>query len=353
MPAENPFRFIDLHTNRGQVSLTVGHGLAPGHPDTQRLVTSGVFVDRETVTVDGDVYEIVDLSTDSTVDISTFWNNTDQVITQTAIDGTAYSFAVGQYVAVESEIAIVTNVVVNSTTDHDVTFYRGVAGTTIAAHATGTTAIEVQAVTALTAGAITVPATAVTQAAGLDALAAVIANDSARGPFESGKIDSNVFGVGNKLAGVLPKITSPEWTFYNLDDVNGLLVSDVVGERGATLAEGGANMAWDSTTTSGGSQPAVSRADICISRVPTADEVTAGIMYFKLNGIVIGTPTVDVYTTATGATVAWDGTVTVVDRLNGIVSVDNGGLTDWATTDTLVFGVWLDPVPLTSMPAIR
>lgn len=353
MPAENPFKFVDLHTNRGQVSLAVGHGLAPGHPDTQRLVTSGVFVDRETVTVDGDVYEIVDLSTDSTVDILTFWNNTDQVITQTAIDPADYTFTVGQYVAVESEIAIVTSIKVNSATDWDVTFYRGLAGTTIAAHATGTTAIEVQAVTALTAGAITVPATAVTQAAGLDALAAVIANDSARGPFESGKIDSNVFGVGNQLAGVLPKITSPEWTFYNLDDVNGLLVSDVVGERGATVAEAGANMAWDDTATSGGSQPAVSRTEMTISRVPTAAEVTAGIMYFKVGGLVLGTPAVDVYTTATGVAVAHDGTVAVVDANNGIISVDNGGLTDWATTDTVVLNYWLTPVPLTSMPAIR
>lgn len=352
MPAENPFRFIDLHTNRGQVSLAVGHGLAPGHPDTSALVTSGVFVDRETVTVEGDVYELVDLSTDSTVDILTFWNNTDQVITQTAIDPADYTFTVGQYVAVESEIAIVVNIKVNGAADWDVTFYRGVAGTTIATHATGTTAIEVQAVTALTAGAITVPSVAVTQAAGLDALAAVIGDDTARGPFESGKIDSNVFGVGNQLAGVLAKITSPEWSFYNLDDVTGLLVSDVVGERGATVAEAGANMAWDSTTTSGGSQPAVTR-DVSISRVPTAAEVTAGTIYFKVGGLVLGTPTLTVYTTATGAPVAWDGTLTIVDRVQGILSADNGGLVDWAATDTVVLNVEQSPVALDAMPAIR
>jgi hypothetical protein len=353
MPANNPFKFNDLHTNRGQVSLAVGHGLAPGHPDSSALVTSGVFTDRETVTVEGDVYEVVDLSTDSTVDVLTFWNNTDQVITQTAIDPADYSFSIGDYVVVESEAAIVINIAVNSATDWDVTFYRGVAGTTIAAHATGTTAIEVQSVTALTAGAITVPAEDMTQAVVLDALAAVIGKDTARGPFESGKIDSNVFGVGNQLAGVLPKITSPDWTLYNLDDLTGLLVSDVVGERGATVAEAGANMAWDSTTTSGGSQPAVSRTELTISRVPTAAEVTAGLMHFKVGGVVLGSPAVDVYTTATGVAVAHDGTVTVVDANNGIISVDNGGLTDWATTDTVVLNYWLTPVPLSSMPAIK
>lgn len=349
MPAENPFKFVDLHTNRGQVSLAVGHGLAPGHPDTSRLVTSGVFVDRETVTVDGDVYEIVDLSTDSGDDILTFWNNTDVEITQTGI--TTGLLTVGQYVAVESEIAVVTNVITGAT--DTVSFYRGVAGTAVAAHATGTTAIETQSVTALTAGAITVPVTDVTQALGLDALAAIVGNESGRGPF-SQEIVSNTFG--NVISG-FPKITSTAWTFINLDDVNGLLVSDVIGERGATLAEAGANMAWDSTTTSGGSQPEVGR-DVFISRVPTAAEVTAGIMYFKVPGggptlgVVANAAEVFVYTTATGANVAWDGTVAIVDAATGIISVNNGGLTDWAATDTVVLNVRLAPVPLTSMPAI-
>ena len=255
------------------------------------------------------------------------------------------------YVAVNSEIAVCTNIVVNSASDWDVSFYRGVAGTTIAAHSTGTDPIEVDSGVALTAGAITVPATAMTQAVGLDALAAIVGNESGRGPF-SQEIVSNTFG--NVISG-FPKITSPAWTFINLDDVNGLLVSDVIGERGATLAEAGANMAWDSTTTSGGSQPEVGR-DVFISRVPTAAEVTAGIMYFKVPG---GGPTlgatpasVSVYTTATGANVAWDGAVAVVDAATGIISVNNGGLTDWAATDTVVLNVKLAPVPLTSMPAI-
>lgn len=354
MPADNPFRFVDLHTNRGQVSLAAGHGLAPGHPDSTRLVTSGVFVDRETVTVDGDVYELVDLSTDSTVDISTFWNNTNQEITHTAFDGSAYAITVGQYVAVNSEIAVCTNIVVNSASDWDVSFYRGVAGTTIAAHATGTDPIEVQAVTALTAGAITVPATAMTQAVGLDALAAIVGTPAGRGPF-SDDIVSNTFG--NVISG-FPKIGSKSWTFYNLDDVNGLLVSDVVGSRNATVAEAGANMAWDTTTTSGGSQPAVTR-NVMISRVPTAAEVTAGIMYFKVPaggpfvGLAANSLNVEVYTTATGANVAWDGTAAIVDNVNGIFSVDNGGLTDWAATDTVVAEVKVVPVALTDMPAIQ
>jgi hypothetical protein len=347
MPAANPFKFVDLHTNRGQVSLAVGHGLAPGHPDSSRIVTSGIFVDRETVTIDGDVYEMVDLSTDSTVDVLTFWNNTDVEIIQTAIDPADYTFTVGDYVMVESECAVVTNIKVNSATDWDVSFYRGVAGTAVAAHATGTTAIEVQAVTALTAGAITVPAEDMTQAVGLDALAAIVGSGGGRGPF-SEDLPQNTFG--NSIPS-FPKISSPSWSFYNLDDTNGLLVSDVVGERGATLAEAGANMAWDTTTTSGGSQPAVTR-NLQISRVPTAAEVTAGIVYFKVVGTVLGTPTADVYTTATGAAVAHDGTTAIVSAADGIVSVNNGGLTDWAVTDTIVLNVVCTPVALSDMPAI-
>jgi hypothetical protein len=351
MPTENPFKFLDIHTNKGAAHSLAGVSLSPGQPDHSTLTTSGVFVDRETVTVDGDVYELVDLSTDSTVDILTFWNNTDQVITQTAIDPADYTFTIGQYVAVESEIAIVVNIVVNGAADWDVTFYRGVAGTTIAAHATGTTAIEVQGVTALTAGAITVPATGVTQALGLDALAAIIGNDAGRGPFESGKIDSNVFGVGNQLAGVLPKITSPEWTFYNIDDVTGVIYSNLVGSRGVTLAEAGANMVWDRTTTSGGSQPKAS-PQVIVDQVPTAADVTLGTLYFKFPFKVLSA-TAYVYTTATGAAVAWDGTANITDSDAGLVGIDNGGLVDWAATDTVVCVVEGAPIAVADLPAIR
>lgn len=351
MPTENPFKFLDVHTNKGAAHNLAGASLSPGQPDHSTLTTSGVFTDRETVTIDGDVYELVDLSTDSTVDVLTFWNNTDQVITQTAIDPADYTFTIGQYVAVESEIAIVVNIVVNSATDWDVTFYRGVAGTTIAAHAIGTTAIEVQSVTALTAGAITVPAIAMTAAAGLDALAAIVANDPGRGPFESGKIDSNVFGVGNDLAGVLPKITSPEWTFYNIDDTTGVLYSNVVGERGATVAEAGANVVWDRLTTSGGSQPKASPRAI-VDQVPTAADVTLGTLYFKFPFKVLQVEGY-VYTTATGASVAWDGTATITDSDAGLVALDNGGLVDWAATDTVVCVVDGAPIAVADLPVIR
>jgi len=330
MPTENPFKFLDVHTNKGAAHMVAGQAIGQGQPDVQSFVTSGVFTDRETLTIGSDVYQLVDLSTDSTVDVLTFWNNTDVVVTQTAIDPADYSFSVGQYVAVESEIAIVTGIVVNSATDWDVSFYRGVAGTTVAAHATGTTAIEVQGVTALTAGAITVPATAVTQAVGLDALAAVIGGTN-RGPSDYG-------GVVNSL----PQVIDTAWTFYNTDDVIGLLVSKVGGERAVTLAEACANAVWSDTASAGGSS-VYATPHYAMTRVPSAADVTLGTLYFKTNVLTLAVEAF-VYTTATGAAVAWDGTATIVDRVNGIVSLDNGGLVDWAATDTVVLYVQGAPV---------
>ena len=178
MTTTNPYKHLDVHTNKGAADMVAGQSVGQGQPDIAALVTSGVFVDRETLEIgpttpaQQDIYEIVDLSTDSTIDILTFWDNTNQEIIQTAIDGTAYAFVVGEYVAVNSEIAIVTAIVVNSATDWDIGFFRGVAGTTIVAHSTGTDPIDVQEGTALVAGTITVPSIAVTAAAGLDALAA-------------------------------------------------------------------------------------------------------------------------------------------------------------------------------------
>ena len=105
MTAQNPFKFLDVHTNRGAAHMVAGMAAGQGAPAQGTLLTTGVFVDREVVTIglaaslNDDIYEIVDISTDSTVDVLTFWNNTDENIIQTAIDGAGdYQFAVGDYV---------------------------------------------------------------------------------------------------------------------------------------------------------------------------------------------------------------------------------------------------------------
>lgn len=340
MSTENPFKFLDVHTNKGAAHMVAGMAVGQGRPDMSTLLTTGVFVDRDTVEIGDtlvpaegfDIYEIVDLSTDSTVDTLTFWNNTDTEITQTAIDGTNdYQFAVGDYVAVESEIAVVTNVVINSATDNDVSFYRGVAGTAIAAHAVGTTAIEVQGVAALTAGAITVPTTAVTQAAGLDALAGIIGQNTltGRGPF-SFEIPSNVFG--NIIAG-FPKITNKNWRFINLDDVTGFLISTIGGLRAVVVDDAGLTNATLLPAATAGGVNAQANISHVVTVVPTAAEVTAGLIVIPVNFEPTGCSVV-VTTTATGAIEAWDGAF-ALDRVLNLVTLDNAGLVDFAATSTV------------------
>ena len=72
-----------------------------------------------------------------------------------------------------------------------------------------------------------------------------------------------------------------------------------------------------------------------MKRIPTAAEVTAGNMFVKFN-FHLQAVNVYVFTTATGANVVWDGTATLEDDTSGVVTLDNGGLVDWATTDTVV-----------------
>ena len=60
-------------------------------------------------------------------------------------------------------------------------------------------------------------------------------------------------------------------------------------------------------------------------------------MFVKFN-VHLQAVNVYVFTTATGAVVAYDGTATLEDNDSGVVTLDNGGLVDWATTDTVY--VW-------------
>lgn len=333
MPSSNPFKFQDVHTNDGAAHMVAGAAVGQGRPDMSTMLTTGVFVDRDTVAIGDtgtvDTYEIVDLSTDSGDDILTFWNNTDAEITQTGI--TSGLLAVGDYVAVNSEIAIVTHVITDTT--DTVSFYRGVAGTTVTAHSTGTDAIEVDDGTALTADTITVPTTAVTAAAGLDALAAIIGDDSARGPFESGTISTNVFGVGTGLTGVLTKMLNRTWRFINYDDTTGFLISTIGGARGVAVDDAGLTNATLLPATTAGGVAANANVSHVVTLVPSAAEVTAGAIVIPCNFEPTGA-SVSVSTTATGASEAWDGDI-ILDRVLNLVTVDNTGLVDWAASSTV------------------
>lgn len=93
----------------------------------------------------------------------------------------------------------------------------------------------------------------------------------------------------------------------------------------------GANNAWDTAAMRGGR--AVGTQAVSVQqRVPNAQEVALGNMHF----VFPFTPTsviVRVVTTATpGVAKAWDGGATVTGNR---VTLDNGGATDWAATDTV------------------
>lgn len=335
MPTNNPFKFLDVHTNKGAAHMLAGMAMGQGTPAQATLLTTGVFVDREVINIgdvtgppiDDDEYEIVDVSTDSTVDILTFWNNTDREILQTAIDPADYDFQVGDYVAVNSEIAIVISKKINSATDEDIGFYRGVAGTSIAAHSTGTDPIAVREGTALTADTITVPMIGVTQALGLDALAAIIGagaddeDDSERGP-------ANYNGVVNDLT----QMVQGQWRFINMDDVVGILVSKIGGVRVVDVAITSGNNDWETAATYRGAN-ANANISMSLSLVPTAEEVAGEVIVIPCNFEPTGV-TIYATTTATGLVVAFDGTVTL-DRVNNLVLIEFGGLVDLAATDTV------------------
>jgi len=332
MPTKNPFNFLDVHTNKGAAHILAGMAMGQGQPDMAAFVSTGVFVDREFFTIgtaaagDDDIYAIVDLSTDGGDDILTFWDNTDPEVTQPALTTGVYSL--GQYVAVEDEIAMVTNVIVGAT--DTVSFFRGVAGTTIVAHSTGTDPIEIQEATALVAGHISVPSTVVTAVGGLAALAAIVGQDTlvGRGPF-SLEIPSNTFG--NRVSG-FPKIKNAGWRFVAVNATTGYLFATAGGARTVTLAEAHANHTWSTAATYNG-RNANANISLHEGRVPTAEEVTAGLLVVHCNFEPTGA-TVYVTTTADGLVELWDGAITL-DRVNNLVTLDNAGLVNWAATSTV------------------
>ena len=98
-----------------------------------------------------------------------------------------------------------------------------------------------------------------------------------------------------------------------------------------TLA--GSNNGWASATMVGGEGPqAVKRWSA--KRVPTATEVTLGILTFSFPFAVDRITSVVVTVTSTGAVKVIDGSLAVVSGNH--VTLDNTGNMDWAATDTVV-----------------
>lgn len=64
----------------------------------------------------------------------------------------------------------------------------------------------------------------------------------------------------------------------------------------------------------------------------TAADVTAGSVTFNMGDYVNSNGLIVQVTTSAGVPKAWDGAATMTD---GVVTVDNSGVTDWADTDII------------------
>jgi hypothetical protein len=304
----NPFGQLSINTTKGQALMAAGVAVVRGNKEFSVWAQTGVMVDRDSLIIDGDGvaplgtnFEFVTLATDSTFDVLTFWDNTDPEVSQVLV---GHSLVVGDYVVTEVEISRV--IFVGGVDGDTVGFQRGVAGTTIAAHSTGTDPILIRSVVALTAGAVVVPMTAVTAEEAIDTALAIIAERA-----WLGRNGQNNF----------------RWEILKLTAARALIISTVVGDRGAL---------FDETLTNGTLLPAVgqngsSHASMPVHtlwRAPTDAEVTDAV-------VVIPVPfkpvhaTVLVFTTAvSGTLLAWDGAI-LFDHVANTVTLDNTGAADW------------------------
>lgn len=251
-------------------------------------------VDRETITIGPESFQIVQINTDTNVN-STSLDNTNAESTETI---TAHGLSVGAILRCESEFMRVKQVVDANT----VVLTRGYAGSTIASHADASDIFKAGA-TALTAGKIYVPVGATLTPA-------------AAGPL---------------LATGLAALSTQGWTFSYAS--NALVIRREANGKHVACTEtlSGADNVWAAASTYGG----IEKGEVVKAlgmRVPNATEVALGVMefYFPFNPAFAR---VSVFTTSTGAPVAFGGAVAWADNK---VTLTNGTDPDFAATHTVV-----------------
>jgi hypothetical protein len=270
---------------------------AQGAHELNVLVMEDDVVDRETITIGDKSFEIVSIATDSTLNTTAF-DNTSATVTETA---TAHGFTVGQVLGVESEFVQVTAVPSADT----FTVSRGFAGSTIASHADGS-AINTKDTPALTAGKILLPV--------------------------GGTL--TIAAAGPQIAKGLNALLGGGWTVEPYAAGSIVLHREADGVRVA-CSETMTDSSWVAANTFGGVETGnlvAARA----SRVPVTAEVTAGEMKFAF-GFTPKFVRVSVLVTSSLAVKEWNGAYSVS---GGVVTVDNSGNADWATTDTVTVEVF-------------
>ena len=288
------FDAIPKLTVKGEALHQLAQG-AQGAYETNVLRLAANVVDRETITVGSEVFEIVQINTDTNVNSTAALDTLDAESQETI---TAHGLAVGAILRVESEYLRVKKVIDANT----VVVTRGYAGSTIAEHTAGQDIFKAGA-TALTAGTVSLPVGGtLTPAAAGPELAAGFAALTKQG-----------FGASYAANGLV---------IYREHNGSHAACSE-------TLT--GVNNAWSAAATYGGIEKGEVKKALGV-RVPTATEVALGVLtfYFPFD---VTFARVSVFTTSSGAAVAFDGAIAWEDNK---VTLTNGTDPDFAATTTVV-----------------
>lgn len=126
-------------------------------------------------------------------------------------------------------------------------------------------------------------------------------------------------------------------TAVRVSDNITLLMIDAIGDNQLACSEtmGGATNQFVAAAFANGSAPTIDgdlQKVAAAKIIPLADEVTVGGTVLVAFNFVPVAVTVQVRTTSTGATVAWDGKTLIDGRL---IIIDNTGSTDFAATDEI------------------
>lgn len=278
----------------------------PGHVAFNVLRVASNVASAETVVIGADTYEIEIVNTDSTDNTQggDFNNTTDPlVVVDAVLNYTNITFTVGKLIRIENEILVVTDV-----TGNDVTFARGVSGTTTATHIDTLDIFEGDGIT----GDIAVGLVAIlTPTAFTPALVDDI-NSRGTEPMMATQFSVNEIMISKaSIPGGNPIANGSDTA-----------VSETLG---------GVNNAWDKANIDGGEQP--HGHDVCIrKRIPTAQEVALGNLHVVCPLDIITVSALEVTVTANNVKKSWDGGYSLSDN---ILTINNDGTTDWAETDTI------------------
>jgi hypothetical protein len=233
----------------------------------------------------------------------------------------AHGLTPGQIFGVGTEFFRVLNVKDANTVD----VFRGYAGSTVAAHASGAAVLQAPNYTNVSARDLVIPVTALAIATSGPQLATALTDLDGFNPNDFGNISSGTQARGVKTGIKYEYIATGTRLFmHRAAQGNSLAITENITNATAD------------TTFKNGSMVA-SAVQAAVTRVPTAGEVTAGIMDFAFP-FPVKTARVTIVTTTTGAKLAWDGATSYSADFRR-VSIDNSGAVDWATTHTVLLEV--------------